>query len=108
MSYLVVRTGTDPNTMRAVEQMGTIMKFYRDWQLSGDTEFLHKHWPRVKAALSYAWIENGWDGDSDGVMEGVQHNTYDIEFNGPNPMMGAIYLTALRCAEEMAQGPELG
>ncbi len=35
-------------------------------------------------------------------MEDVQHNTYDIEFNGPNPMMGAIYLTALRCMEEMA------
>jgi hypothetical protein len=36
-------------------------------------------------------------------MEGVQHNTYDIEFRGPNPMMGAIYLTALRCATDMAQ-----
>ncbi|RLD83859.1 MAG: hypothetical protein DRJ07_05880, partial [Bacteroidetes bacterium] len=36
-------------------QMGTIMKFYRDWQLSGDHEFLQKHWKKVKAVLSYAW-----------------------------------------------------
>jgi hypothetical protein len=37
-------------------------------------------------------------------MEGVQHNTYDIEFRGPNPMMGAIYLLALLCASDMARG----
>jgi hypothetical protein len=36
-------------------------------------------------------------------MEGVQHNTYDIEFHGPNPMMGAIYLVALLCASDMAR-----
>jgi uncharacterized protein (DUF608 family) len=43
-------------------QMGTIMRFYRDWILSGDKEFLLKHWPKVKLAMSYAWIEYGWDG----------------------------------------------
>jgi hypothetical protein len=36
-------------------------------------------------------------------MEGCQHNTYDIEFYGPNTMMGAMYLGALRAAEEMAR-----
>ena len=36
-------------------------------------------------------------------MEGVQHNTYDVEFYGPNPLCGIYYLGALRAAEEMAQ-----
>ena len=36
-------------------------------------------------------------------MEGEQHNTYDIEFYGPNTMCGALYLGALRAAEEMAR-----
>lgn len=81
-------------------QMGTVIKLYREWQLSGDRDFLERLWPKAKEALEFAWRE--WDPDRDGVMEGVQHNTYDIEFRGPNPMMGAIYLTALRCAEEMA------
>ena len=36
-------------------------------------------------------------------MEGEQHNTYDIEFYGPNTMMGTFYLGALRAAEEMAR-----
>ena len=83
-------------------QMGTIMKFYRDWHLSGDSDFLKKHWQKVKAALSFAWIEDGWDGNSDGVMEGVQHNTMDVEYFGPNPQMQIWYLGALRAAEEMA------
>jgi uncharacterized protein (DUF608 family) len=82
-------------------QMGTIVKLYREWQLSGDLELLRRHWPRAKKALEFAWTQ--WDPDRDGVMEGIQHNTYDIEFRGPNPMMGAIYLTALLCAAEMAR-----
>jgi hypothetical protein len=36
-------------------------------------------------------------------MEGEQHNTYDIEFYGPNPLTGVLYLGALRAGEEMAR-----
>ena len=84
-------------------QMGCLMKLYRDWQLSGDTEWLKRLWPQAKRALEFAWIKNGWDGDRDGVAEGVQHNTYDVEFYGPNPLCGVWYLGALRAGEEMAR-----
>ncbi len=84
-------------------QMGTIMKFYREWQLSGDQAFLEQHWEKVKSALAFAWIKGGWDADQDGMMEGVQHNTMDIEYFGPNPQMQFWYLGALRAAEKMAQ-----
>ena len=36
------------------------------------------------------------------MLEGVQHNTYDVEFYGPNPQCGVYYLAALRACEEMA------
>jgi len=85
-------------------QMGTIMKAYRDWKLSGDGAWLARLWPAVKRALSFAWIKGGWDADRDGVMEGCQHNTMDVEYYGPNPQMGLWYLGALRAAEEMAKG----
>jgi hypothetical protein len=39
----------------------------------------------------------------DGVMEGRQHNTYDIEFYGPNTMMGTLYLGALAAGAQMAR-----
>ncbi|MDA0193519.1 MAG: GH116 family glycosyl-hydrolase [Bacteroidetes bacterium] len=83
-------------------QMGSIMQFYREWQLSGDDEFLKKYWPKVKKSLEFSWISGGWDADKDGVMEGSQHNTMDVEYFGPNPQMGFWYLGALRAAEEMA------
>ena len=83
-------------------QMGTVMKMYRDWQLSGDDEFLKSNWPLIKKALSFAWIPNGWDADQDGVMEGCQHNTMDIEYYGPNPEIEFWYLGALKAASAMA------
>ncbi len=83
-------------------QMGQIIKTYLDWKLSGDVDWLRGFWPKVQRALSFAWIPGGWDPNRDGVMEGVQHNTYDVEFYGPNPLCGIYYLGALRAAEEMA------
>ncbi|MBI1390995.1 MAG: hypothetical protein GC154_21405 [bacterium] len=84
-------------------QMGCIMKMYRDWRLSGDDETLKRLWPGVKRAVEFCWIEGGWDANRDGVMEGCQHNTMDVEYYGPNPQMGVWYLGALRAAEEMAK-----
>ncbi len=84
-------------------QMGCIMKLYRDWQLSGDEAALRKFWPNAKKALAFCWVKGGWDADHDGVMEGCQHNTMDVEYYGPNPQMQGWYLGALRAAEEMAR-----
>ncbi|MBN2206147.1 MAG: hypothetical protein JW742_01975 [Candidatus Aminicenantes bacterium] len=83
-------------------QMGCIMKAHRDWRLSGDDAFLRRLWPNVRKALEFCWIKGGWDADRDGVMEGCQHNTMDVEYYGPNPQMGIWYLGALRAGEEMA------
>ncbi len=89
-------------TAAADGQMGCIMKLYRDWQLSGDAEMLKALWPNARKALEFCWVPGGWDADRDGVMEGCQHNTMDVEYYGPNPQMEAWYLGALRAAEEMA------
>ena len=91
------------NRAAADGQMGCVMKMYRDWQLSGDDAQLRALWPDVKKALAFCWIPGGWDADRDGVMEGCQHNTMDVEYFGPNPQMEFWYLGALRAAEEMAR-----
>ena len=82
-------------------QMGTLLKLYREWLISSDDGELRRLWPEAKKTLAFAWRH--WDPDRDGVMEGEQHNTYDIEFWGPNTMCGALYLGALRAAEEIAR-----
>lgn len=84
-------------------QMGCLVKLYRDWRLSGDDTMLKKLWPTARSTLEFAWLPGGWDADRDGVMEGVQHNTMDVEYYGPNPQMGGWYLAALRSVEEMAR-----
>jgi uncharacterized protein (DUF608 family) len=83
-------------------QMGQIMHAYLDWRLSGDDPWLRTMWPRIQKAISFAWVKGGWDPNKSGVMSGVQNNTYDVAFFGPNPLCGIYYLGALRAAEEMA------
>ena len=95
--------GSGPwNRAAADGQMGVVMKCYREWQM-GDDRLLVDCWPAIKALLSYCWLPGGWDANQDGVMEGVQHNTYDVEFFGPNPLCSVWYLGALRAGEEMGR-----
>jgi uncharacterized protein (DUF608 family) len=89
-------------------QMGTIMRAYREWKFSGDNEWLKKIWPGIKRALEFAWkgkVNGGipWDPYREGVIRGNQHNTYDINFFGPNMLTGSLYLGALKSASEMAE-----
>jgi len=84
-------------------QLGCLVKLWREWQLCGDDAWLGRLWPQARKALEFCWIKGGWDGDVDGVMEGCQHNTMDVEYNGPNPQMQGWYLAALQAAEKMAR-----
>lgn len=81
-------------------QMGTIIRLYREWKFSGDTEFLRSVWPGAVRALEYAFTQ--WDSDGDFVLDSQQHNTYDIEFYGPNSLTNSMFYAALKAAAEMA------
>jgi uncharacterized protein (DUF608 family) len=83
-------------------QFGCVLKLYREWRLSGDDEWLAKLWPACKRSLEFAWIEGGWDADCDGLAEGAQHVTMDVEYYGPNPQVQGLYLAALAATAEMA------
>jgi len=84
-------------------QMGTIIKCYREWKISGDDNWLKDKWERIKASLEYAWADNNpdkWDADKDGISEGRQHHTLDMELYGPSSWLQGFYLAALKaCAE---------
>jgi uncharacterized protein (DUF608 family) len=80
-------------------QLGGIMKMYRDWHISGDTEWLKKMYPKVVESMDYC-IKT-WDPRSTGTLEEPHHNTYDIEFWGPDGMCTSFYLGALKAISEM-------
>ncbi len=77
-------------------QLGGIMKVYRDWRICGDDVWLRDLWPAVRRSLDYC-IEH-WDPRHTGCLEEPQHNTYDIEFWGPNGFCSSFYLGALKAA----------
>jgi non-lysosomal glucosylceramidase len=81
-------------------QLASIIRLWRAFALTGDRDLLADLWPTVRETVRYAL--DTWDTDGDGVLDGEQHNTYDIEFHGPNPLTGVLLLGALRAAEEMA------
>ena len=81
-------------------QCGTVLKAYREHLCSADDSFLKRNWPRIKKALEFSITQ---DGNDDGLIENSQHNTYDINFEGPNTFVGSLYLAALRAGEEMAK-----
>lgn len=83
-------------------QMGAVIRFYRTWRRTGDEDRMRTLWPYVRKAVEFAWIPGGWDADRDGVMEGCQHNTTDVEYYGPSMEVQSWYLGALAAATEIA------
>jgi non-lysosomal glucosylceramidase len=99
--------GTNYATERpcADGQFGNILKLYRDWKLSGDTQWLAKLWPAAKQSIDYAWSPDNpdrWDPEQTGVLWGRQHHTLDMELFGPNSWLTGFYVGALKAAAEMA------
>ncbi len=82
-------------------QLGGIMKVYREWRIGGDADWLRKMWPSVRASLDYC--QETWDPNRKGVLEEPHHNTYDIEFWGPDGMCTSFYLGALTAAIQMGK-----
>lgn len=99
--------GCGPSDFRpcADGQFGNVMKVYRDWKISGDTEWLRELWPSIRHSIDYAWApENAdrWDPEKTGVLSGRQHHTLDMELFGPNAWLTGFYLGALKAGAEMA------
>lgn len=82
-------------------QLGGIMKMYRDWRISGNTEWMKSLYPSVKQSLEYCIAT--WDPKHKGIVEEPHHNTYDIEFWGPDGMCTSFYLGALTAIIEMGK-----
>lgn len=98
-SALPIRAKVHDFYAAADGQLGGIMKVYRDWRISGDNQWLKDFYPKVKASMDYC-IET-WDPRHKGVLEEPHHNTYDIEFWGPDGMCTSFYLGALTSISQM-------
>lgn len=100
-SALPIRPVIHTSIAAADGQLGGIVKMYRDWRISGDNEWMKNMYPAVVRSLDYC-IEI-WDPRGTGTLEEPHHNTYDIEFWGPDGMCTSFYLAALVAIQEMGK-----
>ncbi len=87
-------------------QMGEVIKWYREWKLSGNNEWLKENSESIFEMLEYAWSEKNpdrWDANKDGVLEGMQHHTLDMDLFGPSSWLEGFYLLALDCGIKIAE-----
>jgi non-lysosomal glucosylceramidase len=78
---------------------GTILRVYREHQMSADSSFLKRVWPRVKKSIEFLI---GEDKDENGLLEGEQFNTLDAAWYGPMGWISSLYLAALQAGRQMA------
>lgn len=78
---------------------GTILRVYREHQISKDSDFLTRLWPKVKLSIEFLMAQ---DTDESGLLRGHQYNTLDAAWYGPMGWISSLYLAALRAAEAMA------
>ncbi|MBL7111758.1 MAG: hypothetical protein ISS19_07450 [Bacteroidales bacterium] len=80
-------------------QLGTILRVYREHQMSADYHFLESIWYRVKQSMQNIIDQ---DRDQDGILEGKQSHTLDASWYGPMGWISSLYLAALSACIEMA------
>ncbi|WP_279579898.1 GH116 family glycosyl hydrolase [Fodinicola feengrottensis] len=81
-------------------QAATILRIYREHQMSEDSGFLRRLWPKTKLAIQFMI---GQDGTApDGVLEGRQGNTDDQDWYGKIPWISGLYVAMLQAAAAMA------
>ena len=81
-------------------QAGSILRAYREHQMSPDDSFLRRIWPNVRRAIEWLIV---LDGNDDGILEGPQPNTLDATWYGQISWISSLYLAALRAGQEMAR-----
>lgn len=83
-------------------QLGGVIKAYRDWRISGDTDWIRGLYPQIKASLEYCI--RIWDPRETGAMEEPHITTYESEFWGADGMCNSIYAAALEAFIEISKG----
>ncbi|MGH2645430.1 MAG: GH116 family glycosyl hydrolase, partial [Chitinophagaceae bacterium] len=80
-------------------QAGTVLRIYREHQMSADNSFLQRNWPHIKKAIQFLLNH---DYNQDGIIDGAQPNTLDAAWYGEIAWISSLCLAAWKAGEEMA------
>jgi uncharacterized protein (DUF608 family) len=80
-------------------QAGTILRFYREHQMSTDSVFLQQNWRKIKTTIDYLMT---LDKNADGMEDTPLMNTLDAEWDGEIAWIVGLCIAAVKAGELMA------
>lgn len=81
-------------------QAGTILRIYREHQMSSDDAFLKRNWPKIKKAIQFVIKQ---DKNGDGMEDTPLENTLDAVWDGEIAWIVGLCISAVKAGEEMAK-----
>ena len=84
-------------------QAGTVLRFYREHQMSKDGTFLQANWSKIKKAVQFMLDQ---DKNGDGMTDTPMENTLDAVWEGEIAWIVGLCIAAARAAQAMAEEVE--
>ena len=81
-------------------QAGTILRIYREHQMSKDDVFLQRNWPKIKKALIFLMRQ---DKNHDGMEDTPMENTLDALWHGEIAWIVGLCIAAVRAGQAMSE-----
>lgn len=81
-------------------QAGTILRFYREHQMSADYTFLKSNWDKIKKTVRFMLAQ---DKNRDGMTDTPMENTLDAVWEGEIAWIVGLCIAAARAAQAMAE-----
>lgn len=81
-------------------QAGTILRFYREHQMSKDGTFLQQNWHKIKKAVAFMLAQ---DKNGDGMTDTPMENTLDAVWEGEIAWIVGLCIAAAKAAQLMAE-----
>ena len=80
-------------------QAGTILRIYREHQMSADDVFLKNNWTKIKKAIQFVITQ---DKNKDGMEDAPMENTLDAVWDGEIAWIVGLCIAAVKAGEMMA------
>ena len=81
-------------------QAGTVLRIYREHQMSSDYTFLRKNWPAIKKAVMFIMAQ---DKNKDGMEDTPMENTLDALWHGEIAWIVGLCIAGVRAGQAMAE-----
>lgn len=81
-------------------QAGTVLRIYREHQMSADSVFLEKNWKNIKRAIVFLLHQ---DKNGDGMTDTPMENTLDAVWEGEIAWIVGLCLAAVKAGQYMAR-----